>query len=119
MSRKGDGELELEVLHVLWDASESLQPAEVQQRLTANLAYTSVATVLTRLTAKGLVSRQLMGRHFVYEATLTHDEWYAGRMMAILRDTSNHSSLLAGFVSKLSSRDRDALRSLLSEGDDE
>ena len=37
--------------------------------------------------------------------------------MAIVRDTTNHSSLLAGFVSKLSSKDRAALRSILSDGD--
>ncbi len=117
MGKKGDGELELEVLRHLWAAGGPLQPAEVQQRLSSTLAYTSVATVLTRLVTKGLVNRQPMGRFFVYEAALSQDEWYAGRMMAIVRDTTNHSSLLAGFVSKLSSKDRAALRSILSDGD--
>ena len=35
--------------------------------------------------------------------------------MALLHETSNHQMLLAGFVSKLSSKDRLALQSLLSE----
>lgn len=117
MGKKGDGELELEVLRILWAAVEPMQPAEVQHRLTSTLAYTSVATILTRLATKGLVTRQPMGRLFVYEAALSQDEWHAGRMMAIVRDTTNHSSLLAGFVSKLSSKDRAALRSILSDGD--
>ena len=71
MGKKGDGELELEVLRILWAAGKPLQPAEVQQRLKSTLAYTSVATVLTRLATKGLATRQPMGRFFVYEAALS------------------------------------------------
>ncbi|NDA78851.1 MAG: hypothetical protein EBY07_13920 [Actinobacteria bacterium] len=47
MRKKGDGELELEVLRILWAADDALQPAEVQERLAEHLAYTSVATVDT------------------------------------------------------------------------
>ena len=116
MRKKGDGELELEVLRILWAADDALQPAEVQERLAEHLAYTSVATVLTRLTAKGLVVRQPIGRSFAYKATTSQEDWNAGRMLKLLKETPDHQTLLAGFVSKLSKKDREALRAMLLEG---
>ena len=63
---------------MLWSADGPLPPAEIKGRLTTDLAYTSVATVLGRLHAKGLVRRSEAGRAFEYEAavdesTTTHD----------------------------------------------
>lgn len=115
MSKRADGELESEVLHILWGSEQPLHIVEVQELLENNLAYTSVATVLARLTAKELVQRKPLGRSYVYEPAVSHHDWYAGKMMALLHETSNHQMLLAGFVSKLSSKDRMALQSLLSE----
>ncbi len=117
MRRKGDGQLELEVLQVLWMADDSLQPSDVQKRLAEPLAYTSVATILTRLTAKGLVVRQPNGRSFTYQAAMTQEDWNAARMLSLLKETPDHQTLLAGFVSKLSKRDREVLRAMLSEGE--
>lgn len=116
MRKRADGELEIEILKVLWDANEPLATSDVQERLHSDLAYTSVATVLSRLVDKRLVLRRPKGRSYVYESAISHDEWYANRMLAVLRETSNHRTLLAGFVGKLSSRDRQALRSLLEDG---
>lgn len=115
MSKRADGQLELEVLHILWGSQQPLHIGEVQELLESNLAYTSVATVLARLTTKELVQRKPFGRSYVYEPAVAHNDWYAGKMMALLHETSNRQMLLAGFVSKLSSKDRLALQSLLSE----
>lgn len=115
MSKRADGELELEVLHILWGSEQPLHIGEVQELLKSDLAYTSVATVLARLTTKELVQRKPLGRSYVYEPAISYNDWCAGKMMAVLHETSNHRMLLAGFVSKLSSKDRLALQSLLSE----
>ena len=115
VSKRADGELELEVLHILWGSEQPLHIGEVQELLESDLAYTSVATILARLTTKALVQRKPLGRSYVYEPAVSHNDWYAGKMMALLHETSNHQMLLAGFVSKLSSKDRLALQSLLSE----
>ena len=115
VSKRADGELELEVLHILWGSEQPLHIGEVQELLESNLAYTSVATVLARLTTKELVQRKPLGRSYVYEPAISRNDWYSGKMMALLHETSNHRMLLAGFVSKLSSKDRLALQSLLSE----
>jgi predicted transcriptional regulator len=115
MSKRPDGTLEHDVLAVLWRAGTALQPAEVQQRLPGNLAYTSVATILGRLHTKGLVSRRAVGRAFAYEAAVPEPELAARRINDILSSTDDRTAALAGFVGTLSNRDRDALRALLGE----
>lgn len=115
MGKRADGELEREVLGVLWSTSDPQSIADVQSRLRGDLAYTTVATVLGRLVTKGAVTRVSSGRAYAYQAAITRDEWFATRMVAVLNDTTNHRRLLAGFVSKLSARDRESLRALLGE----
>lgn len=117
MSRRADGELELEVLEILWSGRNPMTASVVRSSMSGNLAYTSVATVLVRLWEKGLVKRRGEGRAYVYSPTLTREEWFAKRMAAVLNEAPNHAALLAGFVGKLSKRDLAELRRLLADGD--
>ena len=55
--RRAPGELEGNVLTVLWRAGRPLSPGQVRAELGADLAYTTVMTILSRLHAKGSVSR--------------------------------------------------------------
>ena len=57
MTRRPDGALENDVLRVLWAAEGSMLPGEINDALDVGYAYTSVAPILTRLQAKGLVVR--------------------------------------------------------------
>ena len=76
MARNGAREipppLELECLKVLWTLGEG-NVKDVRQALTEsrNLAYTTVMTVLDRLTRKGGVARRKVGRSFVYVPVLS------------------------------------------------
>jgi len=47
--RRPLGALEAEILEVLWHSDRALTPAEVLDALDADLAYTTVMTVLGRL----------------------------------------------------------------------
>ena len=67
MTRRPDGAFENDVLRVLWAADGPLLPGEINERLDVGYAYTSVATILTRLQAKGWVVRTPAGRAFAYE----------------------------------------------------
>lgn len=98
---------------VLWAADQPLLPAEIKTRLVADLAYTSVATVLGRLTGKGLVDRVEAGRAFAYSATITESELAARRIATVMAATSNPAEVLAGFVETLSPGDVASLRALL------
>ena len=63
------GELEQQVMVLLWRAGEPLTVADVQELLARDrdLAYTTVMTVLDRLAKKGLARRERRGRAWCYE----------------------------------------------------
>jgi predicted transcriptional regulator len=116
MTRRPDGALEKSILEVLWRSDRPLQPGEVNDQLDTGLAYTSVATVLTRLHRKGLVAREAHGRAFAYSPAVDESELAAQRIGDLLALASDRSKVLANFVDSLSARDAKLLRSLL-EGD--
>jgi predicted transcriptional regulator len=64
--------LEVECLKVLWTLGEG-NVKDVRQALTESrdLAYTTVMTVLDRLSRKGRVARRKVGRSFVYVPVLS------------------------------------------------
>ena len=115
MTRRPDGALERDVLAVLWAAERALAPAEVNDRIGGGHAYTSVATVLTRLHAKGLVERQIVGRGFAYTAVYDESELAARRIGEVLTSSSDRSKVLARFVGGLSKRDAALLRGMLED----
>ena len=61
--------LELEIMQVLWDAGPSTV-SDVQPKLKAELAYTTVQTMLNVLLRKGKVKRAQEGRAFRYKAAV-------------------------------------------------
>ncbi len=64
--------LELEIMQVLWAAGSSTV-ADVQGRLQADLAYTTVQTMLNVLLRKKKVRRTPVGRAFAYEAAVSRE----------------------------------------------
>jgi predicted transcriptional regulator len=114
--KKPDGTLEMEVLHILWSDTRPLSPGDVRTHVSGDLAYTSVATVLTRLVDKGLVHRHRHGRSFLYSPAMSRDEWLSEKLSAVLDESRDRSNLLAAFVGQLSKRDVRELRKLLDAG---
>ena len=64
--------LELEIMQVLWEAGPSTV-AEVQPKLKAELAYTTVQTMLNVLLRKGKVARVQEGRAFRYRPAMSRE----------------------------------------------
>ena len=62
--------LELEIMHVLWEAGEA-NVQTVQQNLERELAYTTVQTMLNILHRKGKVKRALKERAYFYKPAVT------------------------------------------------
>ena len=113
MVKRPDGALEHDIMTVLWSARRPLLPGEIKQRLTNDLAYTSVATVLGRLRVKGLVERAESGRAFAYHAVVDESELATRRIGDVLSSASDRTAVLAGFVGSLSKREAKALRTML------
>jgi BlaI family transcriptional regulator, penicillinase repressor len=59
------GDRELDIMGVLWDIGDGTV-TEVRDRLPANLAYTTVLTILRKLEAKGLVRHTVEGKAHRY-----------------------------------------------------
>ncbi len=117
-SRPPAGALEGEILALLRAAGTPLSPGQVRVRLAAAepsysaLSYSTVVTILSRLHAKGLLSRQRDGRAFAYTA-VDEASLAASRMNQALTVGRDHDAVLTRFVSGLSGRDARLLRLLL------
>ncbi len=101
MAKRPDGELEYEVLSVLWSAGEPLSPSAVNDRLRHGLAYTTVATVLSRLHRKRLVSREPEGRGYVYRALVDEAEFALSRIGEVLEHSSDRLLVLTKLFDRL------------------
>jgi predicted transcriptional regulator len=113
--RLGVGELEQQVMGVLWDDGGHLTAAEVNARLAADreLAYTTVMTVLVRLWEKGSITRERRGRAWAYRPVLGREEQTAQRMNALLRGGGDESIALARFLENMTQTERAQLQALL------
>lgn len=74
MSTEHLGKLQLAIMRVLWEAGERTV-AEVHQTLepTHGLAPTTIATMLKKMEAKGVVDHRTEGRRFIYRPTVSED----------------------------------------------
>jgi predicted transcriptional regulator len=120
-ARRPAGTLEQDILGCLAEADGPLSPRQVRERLGRDLAYTTVMTTLSRLHAKGVLTRRMAGRGFVYELPLALDDIPASvqahRMRQILDSGEDRAGILARFVTDLTPEDERVLLRLLSEAD--
>ena len=105
--------LEHEIIAVLSANQGPMTPGEVRDALGADLAYTTVMTVLSRLAEKGLGTRHRAGRAFAYQAVVDEDEIAARQMRRLLDTRDDHGAVLTRFVGALSDADERLLLDLL------
>lgn len=98
-------------------AGEALTPAQVQESLDGDLAYTTVMTALSRLHAKGTVSRERAGRAYAY-CWLDAPTLAARRMHRLLDAGDDRAAVLARFVAELGPEDGRLLEELFADGPD-
>lgn len=103
------------MLAALWAADTPLTSAQVQRRLGAELAYTTVVTILSRLHAKGTLAREQRGKAHAYWPVADESGLAARRMRQVLDAEPDRSQVLAQFVSDLSDEDEQTLRRLLGD----
>lgn len=110
------GELQTAVLQELWSAGEATV-REVRDRLEAGgvkLAYTTVLTVMTRLHARGLLTRVRQGRRDQYRPAVEAHELQAALLReAVDRLLEAHGDIaLAAFAARMRDGDPAALATL-------
>jgi BlaI family transcriptional regulator, penicillinase repressor len=69
------GKLQLAIMRVLWEQGE-LGVSDVHRALEGShgLAPTTIATMLKKMAAKGVVAHRVEGRRFIYRPTVTEEE---------------------------------------------
>jgi predicted transcriptional regulator len=112
------GGLEREVLAALAAAAGPMSTNEVLAELGGELAYTTVMTTLARLEAKGVLTRQMFGRAYVYavagDPRHVAASLAAHRMRRVLESRQDRAGVLARFVADLSPEDEQVLADLLA-----
>jgi predicted transcriptional regulator len=111
--RRRQGSLEAEILAALWAADGPLTPEEVRSRLTQELAYTTVQTVLVRLCDKGVLQRRSHGRAYAYSPLLDEKDLAARAMRTLLDSEGDLDGVLSRFVATLDDGQAAALRRVL------
>ena len=115
------GDLERALMEQLWDSAtqrpEGATVREVLEALPAErgLAYTTVMTVLDRLSKKGLVTRERDGRAWRYTPAGTRESLTAETMRATLDDASDRRATLLHFLDGATAEELEDLRAALSE----
>jgi predicted transcriptional regulator len=103
---------------ILHAADDALSPAEVRARLGQDLAYTTVMTVLSRLFAKGLLTRRRGGRAFLYRPA-DDAQVAAHGMHRLLEAGPDRAAVLRQFVDTLSAGEEQLLIDLLARASDD
>ncbi|WP_300594017.1 BlaI/MecI/CopY family transcriptional regulator, partial [Microbacterium sp.] len=112
------GELEAEVMRILWGAAGPLSAREVQALFTGHVpAYTTLMTALDRLQKKGQVVRTGDSpRKVRFHATHTGDEHASQSMITALNGAGDRQAALLQFAGNLTSEDVDLLRAAVAAG---
>jgi predicted transcriptional regulator len=106
-------ELEREVLACVAASAVPASANDVLAELGGALAYTTVMTVLARLSDKGLVTRERVGRAYAYTAVQDEAEVTARQMQRLLDARDDRAAVLSRFVGVLSGDDEQLLIDLL------
>jgi predicted transcriptional regulator len=115
--RRGAGQLETDILSVLWAADGPLTPTQVVAGMGEGLAYNTVHTILTRLQDKGQVRREVIEGRSRYSPVRDAADATADQMRAVLDAAPDHrAAVLARFVTGLSRADEAAVRAALGRG---
>tara|TARA_R100000935_G_scaffold41138_1_gene62747 strand:+ start:129 stop:479 length:351 start_codon:yes stop_codon:yes gene_type:complete len=112
------GQLEAEVMSILWNTDDWLTPRDVLARLESDppVVYSTVMTILRRLWKKGVVDRRTVGKAFAYHPMKGEGEQTAERMTGILEAAEDPEAALMHFLAGLDARRRRHLRELLDDG---
>ena len=114
MSKRKQGELEAQVLGCLWNRPDGLSSQQILALLgDDSLAITTVLTVLTRLTDKGLVEKHAgEGRTLMFKATSSREQSTADLLLSAMQN-SNPALVFSHFAAGLTESQISHLRKIL------
>ncbi|BCO34689.1 hypothetical protein BMW24_012435 [Mycobacterium heckeshornense] len=108
----GLGELEAEIMTVMWDNEHPATVRDVLAALERDAAYTTVMTVMDNLHRKGLLTRERFGKAFHYRPVWSREEYTARLMRDVLAASDNHEAVFTHFVSQMSAEEARSLQAV-------
>lgn len=74
--RKALGDLEADIMELVWQ-KDVTSVREVHEALEADrdIAYTTVMTVMSRLSDKGILQKEREGKHYLYRPVISKEEF--------------------------------------------
>ena len=114
------GPLESRIMELLWKHEGTVRSVADLLSGDKHPAYTTVMTVMVRLADKGLLTRRLTGRAYVYRPAQTKEQFFAGLSQVRVRElVESYGELaLAQFVQEIEKADPrqlERLKALLSK----
>ncbi|MBI3486204.1 BlaI/MecI/CopY family transcriptional regulator [Candidatus Daviesbacteria bacterium] len=116
------GELESEIMEIVWQYSEPVSVRIVTENLQKKrkIAYTTIMTIMARLVDKGLLKRNQAGKAYSYQPTYSKDKFLTRISRQIIKNfiSSFGDAAIAHFageVEKLAPEKRKELQKLLKE----
>ena len=89
------GNLQQEIMEVLWRSPQPLKPNEVLKQLKGDHAYTTIMTVLKRMADKKILKRQLVGKAYFYNPHLSKDQFIESNLYSVFGNLVNSYGKLA------------------------
>jgi predicted transcriptional regulator len=108
----GLGELEADIMAVLWDNAQRITVRHALTALHRHAAYTTVMTVMDNLYRKGLVTRERCGRAFHYRPMWSREEYSARLMREVLGSAGDHDAVFTHFVSQMTAEEARSLQAV-------
>ena len=98
------GDLQLHILRILWERGDGTVADVLENLSGTELAYTTVATMLRKMEARGLVTHRADGRSFIYRPKVKAED-ISHRMANHLVDRLFEGSLLDAVNHLLTTRE--------------
>lgn len=116
MSKRKQGELEAQVLSCLWDRPDGLSSQQILAMLGDDgLAITTILTVLSRLSDKGMVEKiASSGRTLIFKA-LRSREQHTAELLLTAMESANPALVFSHFAAGLSKEQAARLREILTQ----
>lgn len=99
------GDLEKEIMEIIWQKKDPVTVRFVFEKLSKNrkVAYTTVMTIMSRLTEKEILKRVVLGKAYIYQPIYSKDKFLSRVSRQIIKSfiSSYGDNAIAHFVEEL------------------
>lgn len=109
MKNNSLGSLQEKIMEILWNSDKPLKPAEVLEKLDGHHAYTTIMTVLKRMSDRKILKREMVGKVYYYTPLACKEKFVESNLKNIYGDLmeSYGKMAIANFVDVIKNNKED------------